>query len=111
MHWLQHETGGLVTLALASIALLLFLIIKVKLQPFVALLICSIVVALVAGLSVDQIVGTVQNSDQIGVVATGFGNIMGSVGVIIGLGSMLGAMLEASGAADALTAPADRLLR
>jgi gluconate:H+ symporter, GntP family len=104
MHWLQHETGGLVTLALASIALLLFLIIKVKLQPFVALLICSIVVALVAGLSVDQIVGTVQNSDQIGVVATGFGNIMGSVGVIIGLGSMLGAMLEASGAADALTA-------
>lgn len=34
IHWLQHETGGLLTLAAISIAVLLFLIIKVKLEPF-----------------------------------------------------------------------------
>jgi len=39
--WLQHSTGGLLTLAVVSIAVLLLLIIKVKVEPFIALIIVA----------------------------------------------------------------------
>ncbi|MGO4428596.1 GntP family permease, partial [Streptomyces sp. MCAF7] len=53
-------TAGLLTVAALGIALLLFLIIKARLQPFVALLGVSIAVGLAAGLSVTELFGTVQ---------------------------------------------------
>lgn len=46
IHWLQHTTGGLLTLAAVSIALLLLLIIKVKVEPFIALIVVSLLTAL-----------------------------------------------------------------
>ncbi|WP_030265440.1 GntP family permease [Streptomyces violens] len=101
-------TAGLLTVAALGIALLLVLIIKVRLQPFVALLSVSIVVGLAAGLSVTELFGTVQKSDVVSMIESGMGGILGHVAIIIGLGTMLGAILEVSGGAEVLSA---RLLR
>ncbi|MEU4169637.1 gluconate:H+ symporter [Streptomyces sp. NPDC026665] len=104
---LLDGTAGLLTVAALGIALLLFLIIKVRLQPFVALLAVSIAVGLSAGLSVTELFGTVQRSTAVSVIETGMGGILGHVAIIIGLGTMLGAILEVSGGAEVL---ASRLL-
>ncbi|MBC9717662.1 GntP family permease [Streptomyces sp. TRM66268-LWL] len=96
-------TGGLLTVAVLGIALLLFLIIKVRLQPFVALLAVSIAVGLSAGLSVTELFGTVQKSTATSLIETGMGGILGHVTIIIGLGTMLGAILEVSGGAEVLS--------
>ncbi|AZS73855.1 permease [Streptomyces lydicus] len=101
-------TAGLLTVAALGIALLLVLIIKVRLQPFVALLTVSIAVGLAAGLSVTELFGTVQKSDAVSLIETGMGGILGHVAIIIGLGTMLGAILEVSGGAEVLST---RLLR
>ncbi|MEV7679506.1 gluconate:H+ symporter [Streptomyces sp. NPDC088341] len=101
-------TAGLLTVAALGIALLLLLIIKVRLQPFVALLGVSIAVGLAAGLSVTELFGTVQKSAAVSMIETGMGGILGHVAIIIGLGTMLGAILEVSGGAEVLSA---RLLR
>ncbi|MGW3121247.1 GntP family permease [Streptomyces sp. NPDC001107] len=104
---LVDGTAGLLTVAAIGIALLLFLIIKVRLQPFVALLAVSIAVGLLAGLSVTELFGTVQRSDAVSTIETGMGGILGHVAIIIGLGTMLGAILEVGGGAEVL---ASRLL-
>ncbi|MGW1161407.1 GntP family permease [Streptomyces sp. NPDC002513] len=102
-----HGTAGLLTVAALGIALLLFLIIKARLQPFVALLAVSIAVGLGAGLSVTELFGTVQRSDAVSLIESGMGGTLGHIAVIIGLGTMLGAVLEVSGGAEVL---ASRLL-
>ncbi|MFI1162498.1 GntP family permease [Streptomyces sp. NPDC020801] len=104
---LVDGTTGLLLVAALGIALLLFLIIKVRLQPFVALLAVSIAVGLLAGLPVTELFGTVQRSDAVSTIETGMGGILGHVAIIIGLGTMLGAVLEVSGGAEVL---ASRLL-
>ncbi|WP_327353769.1 GntP family permease [Streptomyces sp. NBC_01304] len=96
-------TGGLLTVAALGIALLLFLIIKIRLQPFVALLAVSIAVGLSAGLSVTELFGTVQKSTAVSMLESGMGGILGHVAIIIGLGTMLGAILEVSGGAEVLS--------
>ncbi|WP_369252577.1 GntP family permease [Streptomyces sp. R41] len=104
---LVDGTAGLLTVAALGIALLLVLIIKARLQPFVALLAVSIAVGLSAGLSVTELFGTVQRSTAVSVIESGMGGILGHVAIIIGLGTMLGAILEVSGGAEVL---ASRLL-
>ncbi|MER6467442.1 GntP family permease [Streptomyces collinus] len=104
---LVDGTAGLLTVAAVGIALLLLLIIKVRLQPFVALLAVSIAVGLLAGIPVTELFGTVQRSDAVSTIESGMGGILGHVAVIIGLGTMLGAILEVSGGAEVL---ASRLL-
>jgi GntP family gluconate:H+ symporter len=105
--WLHHDTAGLLLLCLVAIALLLFLIIKIKLEPFISLLATGLFLALAAGLNVRQIVGTALKSSD-SVLEKGFGGILGHIAVIIGLGTVLGALLERSGGADVLSR---RLLR
>jgi GntP family gluconate:H+ symporter len=100
--WLRTTTPGLLVLCGLAIAILLFTIIKVKLEPFVALLLTGLGLALAAGLPVNEIVGTaVKSGDSL--LETGFGSILGHIAVIIGLGTVLGAILERSGGADVLT--------
>lgn len=105
--WLQHTTGGLLTLAVVSIAFLLVLIIRFKVEPFIALLVVALLVALAAGLPVEQLVGSAQKASD-SLLEKGFGSILGHIAAIIGLGTLLGAMLEASGGAQVLM---DRLMR
>lgn len=100
--WLRTSTPGLLLLCGLSIAVLLFAIIKVKLEPFIALLLTGLGLALAAGLPVNKIVGTaIKAGDSL--LETGFGGILGHIAVIIGLGTVLGAILERSGGADVLT--------
>ncbi|MEU5409013.1 GntP family permease [Nocardia asteroides] len=105
--WLRTTTPGLLVLCGLAIAVLLIAIIKIKLEPFVALLLTGLLLALAAGLPVAQIVGTPLKAGE-SLLETGFGGILGHIAVIIGLGTVLGAILERSGGADVLT---DRLLR
>ncbi|MFD1147399.1 GntP family permease [Saccharothrix hoggarensis] len=100
--WLQHTTGGLLTLSALSIALLLAMIIRWKVEPFIALLVVGLLVALAAGLPVETLVGSAQKASD-SLVEKGFGGILGHVAAIIGLGTLLGAILEASGGAEVLT--------
>jgi Gnt-I system low-affinity gluconate transporter len=88
----------LIGAALAGIALLLFLIIRVKLHAFVALLIGSLVIGAGAGMPFQSVLDS---------VTTGVGSTLASIAVVVGLGAMFGQMLEASGGAKAL---ADALL-
>ncbi|MEK6441701.1 GntP family permease [Pseudonocardia sp. T1-2H] len=100
--WLQHDTAGLLTLAAVSVAVLLLLIIKLRLEPFIALIVVGVAVALVAGLPVTKLVGTpIKSADSL--LETGFGSILGHIAPIIGLGTVLGAIMERSGGADVLT--------
>ncbi|GAB2692978.1 GntP family permease [Nocardia thraciensis] len=105
--WLRTSTPGLLVLCGLAIAVLLLAIIRYKLEPFVALLLTGLALALAAGLPVSQIVGTALKSGD-SLLETGFGSILGHIAVIIGLGTVLGAILERSGGADVLTA---RLLK
>lgn len=101
LNWLRHDTAGLLLLAGAGIALLLFLIIKVKLEPFIALVGTGVLVALVGGISVEALVGSATKSSD-ALIEKGFAGILGHITVIIGLGTVLGAILERSGGAEVL---------
>lgn len=100
--WLRTSTPGLLLLCGFAIAVLLVVIIKIKLEPFIALLIVGLGLALAAGLPVSEIVGTAIKSNE-SLLEVGFGGILGHIAVIIGLGTVLGAILERSGGAQALT--------
>lgn len=101
LEWLRHDTLGLLLLAAVGIALLLTLIIKSKIEPFIALVISGVLVALVGGVSLTDLVGTpVKTSDAL--IEKGFAGILGHITLIIGLGTVLGAILEHSGGAQVL---------
>ncbi|WP_406691730.1 gluconate:H+ symporter [Saccharopolyspora sp. ID03-671] len=102
LDWLQHSTSGLLTLCAAGIAVLLVMIIRFRIEPFIALLVSGLLIALAAGLPVEDIVGTAQKSSD-SLLEGGFASILGHITAIIGLGTILGSMLEASGGAQLLT--------
>ncbi|WP_439506010.1 GntP family permease [Sediminibacterium sp.] len=77
----------------AGIASLLILVLYFKFPAFIALLIASIISGMLAGLSAQNMVETIQE---------GMGSTLGFVATIVGLGSMFGAILEKSGGADAI---------
>jgi H+/gluconate symporter-like permease len=79
--------------AAAALGLLLILIIRYKLHAFVALLVVSLGLGLAAGLPPDRVLAS---------IGKGVGGIMGDVAVILGLGAMLGRMLDVSGAAQVI---------
>ena len=82
----------------ASIAVLIFMVLRWRVPAFIALL----VVALATGLAFGA-----PPADVLAAVRKGTGEALGFVAVVIGLGAMLGGLLEASGGVGAL---ANRLL-
>lgn len=87
------STALLLAIATASIVILLLLVIKAKVHPFVALLIVSLLVAIATGIPAEKIMET---------IITGMGGLLGHITIIIVLGAMLGAIIEASGGAESL---------
>lgn len=81
----------LVIAALCGLAILLFLIIKVKFQALVAILISAISIGLIAGMPPTMITDT---------VTKGMGKTLEGIALLVGLGSMFGAILEISGGAE-----------
>lgn len=92
--WEQTLTAGpLLLIAAAAIAALLVLIIKLKMHAFVALIVISFLTAVAAGIPFGAVVP---------VMLDGFGGTLASVALLVGLGAMLGRLLETSGGAQVL---------
>jgi gluconate transporter len=83
----------LIALTVASIALLLVLILVLKLHAFLALLLASMALGLGAGMPPERVLKSIQN---------GFGEALGFIAVVVGLGAMIGRFLEYSGGGRAL---------
>ncbi|HBI94520.1 MAG TPA: gluconate permease [Terrisporobacter glycolicus] len=73
-----------------GITLLIFMMLKTKVHPFLAMIISASVTGLVGGMPAGDVVNS---------ITTGFGNTLGSIGIIIGFGVMMGEIFEVSGAA------------
>nr|PZN39479.1 MAG: gluconate transporter [Bacillota bacterium] len=84
---------SLLWIALLGIIALLVLVIVFRMQAFVALLLVSLGVGLAAGMPPNAVIQSMQN---------GMGSTLGFIAVVVGLGSMLGAMLEETGGAQQL---------
>lgn len=92
--WNQTLTAGpLLAIAGGAILLLLVLIIKLRLHAFLALILVSLLTAFAAGVPAGSVVD---------VLTTGFGTTLGSVALLVGLGAMLGRMVETSGGAKVM---------
>jgi len=69
---------------------MIVLISKFKWHPFIVLILAAYFVGLLAGLPVDK---------TIGVIKKGFGGILGNIGIVIIAGTIIGTILEKTGAA------------
>ncbi|PJG86112.1 gluconate:H+ symporter [Conservatibacter flavescens] len=76
---------------LIAVFVLVFLVLRTRVHAFIAMLIASAIAGLVGGMSVN---------DTLGAITKGFGGTLGGIGIVIGLGVMMGSVLEVSGAAE-----------
>lgn len=92
--WTQTMgTLPLLGIAVAAIALILVLVIVFRLHAFLTLVLVSFLTAIATGLPLDSVVGAMKD---------GFGGTLASVALLVGLGAMLGKMVEQSGGAKVL---------
>lgn len=87
------DPARLVAGALIGLIILLVLIIKFKVQAMVAILVGAISIGIIAGMPLADIITAVND---------GIGNTLKGIALLVGLGSMFGAILEASGGAQTL---------
>ncbi|WP_273235527.1 GntP family permease [Ileibacterium valens] len=83
----------LVIAALIGLAVLLLMIIKWKVQAMISILIGAITIGLLSGMPLEEIVAAVDD---------GIGNTLKGIALLVGLGSMFGAILEISGGAQSI---------
>ncbi|EKN6178286.1 D-serine transporter DsdX [Yersinia enterocolitica] len=76
---------------LTSIIIIIFTIVKLKIHPFLALLLASFYVGLLMGMNPLEMVNSIEG---------GIGGTLGFLAAVIGLGTILGKMMEISGAAE-----------
>lgn len=76
---------------LSSIVLIVLTIVKLKFHPFLALLLASFFVGTMMGM---------RPLDMVNAVESGIGSTLGFLAAVIGLGTILGKMMEVSGAAE-----------
>ncbi|WP_092513196.1 GntP family permease [Xenorhabdus mauleonii] len=70
---------------------LIFLVLRTRVHVLLAMLIAAIIAGTSGGLTL---------SNTVEVISKGFGSTLGSIGIVIGLGSMMGRILEVSGATE-----------
>ncbi|MFQ6370458.1 GntP family permease [Shewanella sp. YIC-542] len=91
-------------LVLILLGVIIFIVIatsKLKLHPFLTLLLATFIAALCFGLPLKDIAKT---------IGTGFGGILGYIGLVIVLGTIIGTILEKSGAAITMADSVIKLL-
>ncbi|MDQ4490076.1 GntP family permease [Sinomonas sp. ASV486] len=92
--WTQTlGAGPLLAIAAAAIAVLLVLIMQFKMHALLALIVVSLLTAFATGIPPAQVVNVLVN---------GFGTTLGTVALLVGLGTMLGRIVETSGGAKVL---------
>ncbi|MEZ4953031.1 MAG: gluconate:H+ symporter [Saprospiraceae bacterium] len=84
---------------LLSIVLIVFLTVRWRVHPFIALLLAAIFYGFAAGMPMPKIIESING---------GFGDTLGKIGLLIVIGVIIGAFLENSGGAFAL---AEKVLR
>ena len=84
------STTELLLLTAGSIGVLLLLVITLRMQAFIALLAVSFVAAIIGGVPPSAVADA---------VTEGMGKTLGYIAVVIGVGTMLGEMIQASGGA------------
>jgi gluconate transporter len=89
------STLALAGLVLGAVVTLLVLVLYVRLHAFVALLLTSLLVAVLGGIPLSQIAGVIED---------GMGSTLGYIATVIGLGAMVGEMLRQSGGAETIAA-------
>jgi len=77
-------------LLILAIVLIIYSTTKLKLHPFLALLVTAIIFGLISGMPVNDLLKAINE---------GFGGTLGSIGLVIILGVIIGAFLEHSGGA------------
>ena len=83
----------LILAAVLGLAVILLLIIRFKIPAMIAILVGAVLIGLGAGMSFEQISDSVND---------GVGNTLKGIALLVGLGSMFGAILEISGGAQSL---------
>ncbi|MFW0808822.1 GntP family permease [Bacillus pumilus] len=81
----------LLFIVIAAIVLLLILITVAKLNPFVSLIITSMLVGFATGMDLQEIIQSIK---------TGLGNTLSLLAIVLALGTMLGKMMAESGGAE-----------
>ncbi len=87
------QTGYLLSVAAIAVAFLLILIMKFKVHAFVSLIIVSFLTAVATGIKIENILPSMLG---------GFGGTLASVALLVGLGAMIGKILDISGGAQVL---------
>ncbi|MEQ1964527.1 gluconate:H+ symporter [Xenorhabdus khoisanae] len=70
---------------------LIFLVLRTRIHVLLAMLMAAIIAGVSGGLSI---------TNTVEVITKGFGSTLGSIGIVIGLGIMMGRVLEVSGASE-----------
>ncbi len=83
--------GLLLAYAVIAIVLLIALIARFKVYPFLVLIIVSLLLGLASGMPMEKIVKAFE---------TGNGGTLGHIAIVVGLGTMLGKMMAESGGAE-----------
>ncbi|MCZ2260344.1 GntP family permease [Sporosarcina sp. G11-34] len=89
---MSHEAQMVLGLVIGVVVLIL-LVLKTKIHAFLALIIAASITGIVGGMEPVKVADT---------IAAGFGGTLGSIGIVIGFGVMMGRILEVSGAAERL---------
>ena len=88
---------------LIGIACLIVMVLKTKIQAFLALIVSTVIVGIIGGMPLNTVTITVDGIEKpfgiVNSITTGFGGTLGSIGIIIGFGVMMGQIFECSGAA------------
>ena len=88
---LSANDTALLWKAAVAVLMVVVLIARLKLHPFLALVICALGLGLAGGLPVKQVLGA---------FGKGFGETLANVGTVLALGAMFGALLGASRGAE-----------
>jgi GntP family gluconate:H+ symporter len=89
----MHSNAFLLSCAVLAVAVLVFLIIRLKISSFLALIMASVFLGLCAGMEPARFLESFQN---------GVGAVLGSIAMVIALGTILGKILGETGAADVI---------
>ena len=84
----------------AAVALMILAISRFKVHPFLSIMGVSLILGLVAGIPIVDV--TLEDGSKVSglasVIGAGFSGTLSSIGVVIILGALIGAILEVTGA-------------
>src|SRR5687768_14904381 len=74
-----------------AVFVLIVLVMRTRVHPLIAMIAAACIAGVTGGMSIDSTLDS---------IVKGFGTTLGTIGIVIGLGVMMGRILEVSGAAE-----------